>query len=328
MLVVSHPELKGLFAETLENSLQNAGLSFEWTLFPSGEAQKNLSTVYGLYDACAQAHIDKKNAVVALGGGVVQDTSNYLAATYLRGVPFIQIPTTLLSQVDAGIGGCAVDHPAGKSLIGQFYQPRAVIMDSSTLKTLPKNELVNGIAEIINKVICLGGSRTDGFNQDIRAIINGDENKALDYVKSSNKVKLGIIERDETGTNETRFLLDWGHTITYALERTLNYSISHGRALGIGMHGAAVLSQQLGYLSRDKVRELKQAIEDAGLPAELPVHVDNDKLINYMCLDQKVVARRKRFVLLRDFGDAFVSEGIDDNQITSCLDEIRERPIA
>lgn len=321
-LVVSHPELRVLFGKQTEQSLKESGYTVEWATFPASEQHKNLATVFKLYDACARARIDKSSAIVALGGGVVQDVSNYLSATYMRGVPFVQIPTTILSQADIGIGGCAVDHPAGKSLIGQFYQPRLVIMDSSILRTLPEDEITNGIAEIINKVMCLGGIKTDKISEDIQRIKTGDWETLREYIKLSNKVKLGIIEQDETGSRGPRLLLDWGHTITYALERTLDYSVSHGWTLGIGMHGAAILSHQLGYLDKNRVDELRRTIENTGLPTKLPSNIEADKLLQYMNLDQKVKHGQKRFVLLRDLGDAFISEYICDGQIKKCLQDI------
>ncbi|MDP1695251.1 MAG: 3-dehydroquinate synthase family protein [Candidatus Woesearchaeota archaeon] len=321
-LIVSHPELRDLFGDQTEQSLRKSGYTVEWTTFPAGERQKNLATVSRLYDASAKARIDKNSAIIALGGGVVQDITNFLAATYMRGVPFIQIPTTVLSQADTGIGGCAIDHPTGKSLIGQFYQPRLVLMDSSVLKTLPESEVTNGLAEIINKVMCLGGMKTDSINEDIQKIKAGDWGMLSDYIKLSNKIKLGIIEQDETGSRGPRLLLCWGHTITHALEKSLDYSVSHGWALGIGMYGAAILSHQLGYLDRNRVKELRRTIENTGLPTQLPSNIKTDELIKYMTLDQKVEGSKKRFVLLRDFGDAFVSDPISDKQIEDCLTEL------
>jgi 3-dehydroquinate synthase len=323
-LIVSHPELQDLFGEQTERSLRSLGYTVKWATFPAGEQQKNVETVSQLYDASANARVDKSSAIIALGGGVVQDTTNYLAATYMRGVPFVQIPTTVLSQADVGIGGCAIDHPEGKSLIGQFYQPQLVIMDSFVLRTLSEREVINGIAEIINKVMCLGGINTGKINEDVEKIKSGDWETLRKYIKMSNKVKLGIIEQDETGTRGPRLLLDWGHTITYALERTFDYSVSHGWALGIGMYGAAILSNQLGYLDKNRVDELRRTIENTGLPTQIPPNIKADELIKYMALDQKIKDGQKRFVLLRDFGDAFVSEYINDEQINNCLIEIYE----
>jgi len=319
ILIVSHPQLRNLFGERVEKSLAQAGYVSEWVVFPIGEQYKNMTTLSQLYESCVKARINKSSAIIALGGGVVQDITNYLSATYMRGVPFVQIPTTLLSQADVGMGGCAIDHPAGKSLIGQFYQPRLVVMDSSVLNTLPETEVTNGIAEIINKVMCLGGAKTEEIEKDIHKIKLVDWQTLREYIKLSNIVKKNIIEEDETGLKGLRFILDWGHTITYALERVLDYSVSHGWALGIGMHGAAMLSYQLGYLGKNKVNLLEKTIESAGLPTKLPANIQADELIKYINFDQKVKDGKKRFILLRDFGDAFISEYVSDKQIINCL---------
>jgi len=321
IIIISHPSLKKLFNKKISRSLPER-YEVTWALFPSGEKNKNADTVHRLYDKCVQAKIDKNSAIVALGGGVVQDVANYVAATYMRGVPFVQIPTTLLSQADIGVGGCSINHNKGKSLIGQFHQPCLVLMDSSSLKTLPKKELRDGIAELINKVICLGNYDSKIFSADIKKMLSANSKTLQKYIKISNKVKIKIIEKDETGISGHRFLLDWGHTITYALEKVLNYSISHGTALGIGMHGAATLSHQLGFLQKNKVKELEEIIKKSGLPTKLP-KLNKKKLLLYMRLDKKNTERGVCFILLKDgFGKAMLSDAISDEKILSCLDEI------
>ncbi len=320
ILIVSHPKIKRLFESRINKAMKN--YSVQWTLFPQGEKHKNLTTMNSLYTACAKANLDKNSVIIALGGGVVQDMANYLAATYLRGIPFVQIPTTLLSQSDIGIGGCAVNHPAGKSLIGQFYQPHLALLDSSIFKTLPQNEISSGIAEIINKVLCLGGYDTKKFEQDLAKMLARDQKTLQSYVRRANTIKLSIIEKDETGRKGSRLLLDWGHTITYALEQHLAYSVSHGWALGIGMHGAATLSSQLGYLSEDQVTHLKKIIKKASLPTKLPANVNILKLIGNMHLEQRTKKGEKKFILLQDFGKAFVSHPIGFDHILACLNKI------
>lgn len=317
ILIVSHPKIKKLLGGKIDAHLKN--YSTHWALFPQGEVHKNLTTIDGLYADCAKAGMDKNSIIIALGGGVVQDVTNYLAATYLRGVPFVQIPTTLLSQADIGIGGCAINHGANKSIIGQFFQPRLAILDSSVLESLSKKEISNGIAEIINKVLCLSGCDTKKFEKDILKMLEKDLKTLQHYVKKSNKIKIKIIEKDETGTKGFRFLLEWGHEITYALEQNSHYSFSHGWALGIGMYGAAVLSSQLGHLSEKRVAHLKKIIEKVGLPTKLPAGVNKNKLIAHM----HIVQGKKKFVLLKDFGDSFISKPLGLDQILACLDEIR-----
>lgn len=322
ILIISHQRIKKLYGSIIEKSFKNSGHVVNWAIIPVGEKYKNLDTVNSLYNKCASTRVDKSGAIVALGGGVVQDISNYLAATYMRGVPFIQIPTTILSQADVGIGGCAVDHSAGKSLIGTFYQPKFVLIDSFVLESLSQNEVINGISEIINKVVCLGGLKVKSINKDIAKIKAGDYVLAQKYIILSNKIKKEIIEQDEIGSKNLRYLLDWGHTITYALEKILNYSVSHGWALGIGMYGASKLSHKLGYLSSKKVEDIKKIITNTGLPIFLPKDINIDQLVKLMNFDQKTKNGKKRFVLLSNFGDAFLSNEIDEKLIKQCLSDI------
>jgi 3-dehydroquinate synthase len=272
-----------------------------------------------MYDRALARKIDKSSCVVALGGGVIQDLTNYLSATYLRGVPFVQIPTTLLAQADIGMGGCAIDHPKVKSLVGSFYQPKFVFIDTKFLDTLPKSEISNGIAEIINKVVCLAGQNIGDLQKDIALMKSKDHLILKKYIILSNKIKKKIIEQDEIGFKGSRQVLDFGHTVTYALERILNYRISHGTALGIGMHGGALLSFQKGVLKRTELENLKQLISLADLPLHLPKKIDLRELLNLMHCDQKIKNGKIRFVLLKGFGKPFLSKGFDDIEIKKCL---------
>ncbi|MCD6328356.1 3-dehydroquinate synthase, partial [bacterium] len=229
----------------------------------------------------------------------------------------------LLSQVDIGIGGCAVDHPLGKSLIGTFYQPRAAILDLKCLETLPGAEFVNGIAEIINKVAGLGG-KIDGLTADMPEIAARNMDKALEYIIEANRIKIAIIERDETGLSGERLALDWGHTITYAIEKVTNYQMAHGTALGIGMHGAALLSSNLGFLKPEQIEFQRKLIEMAGLPTHLPPEIDPASLIPEMRVDAKAKDGRIRFILLKDFGDTFLSEPVPEETIFSILSQMSD----
>jgi len=320
ILIVSNPAVKELHGDRLVGALGSRKVA--WALIPAGERHKNLETVASLYVECAKAQIDREACIIALGGGVVQDITNFVAATFKRGVPFIQIPTSLLSQVDIGIGGCAVDHPLGKSLIGTFYQPRAAILDLKCLETLPDAEFVNGIAEIINKVAGLGG-KIDELKADMPEIAARNPDKALQYIMEANRIKISIIERDETGLSGERLVLDWGHTITYAIEKVTNYEMAHGTALGIGMHGAALLSANLGFMSPERVELLREVIEMAGLPTHLPEKIAAESLLPEMRNDAKAKDGKIRFILLRDFGEAFLSEPVPDSDVEKVLRQLR-----
>jgi len=320
VLIVSNPIVKELHGERLMAGLPKKDAS--WALIPAGERHKNLETVSKLYVECAKARMDREGCIIALGGGVVQDIANFVAATFKRGVPFVQIPTSLLAQVDIGIGGCAVDHRLGKSLIGTFYQPRAAVLDQKCLETLPESEFINGIAEIINKVAGLGG-KTCELKTDMPDIVSRNMNRVLGYIMEANRIKIAIIERDETGLSGERLVLDWGHTITYAIEKVTNYEMAHGTALGIGMHGAAILSRELGYMPAKRVELLREVISMAGLPTHLPPEIEPAKLVLAMRNDAKAQNGTPRFILLKDFGNAFLSEPIPDVEIEHLLRQLQ-----
>lgn len=320
VLVVSNPEVKRLHGERLSAALNSPNVG--WALIEEGEKHKTLETVAELYLKCAEARLGRESCIVAFGGGVVQDITNFVAATFKRGIPFIQIPTTLLSQVDIGIGGCAVDHPLGKSLIGAFYQPRAAILDLECLATLPETEFVNGIAEIINKAAGLGG-KAEQLKEDMPRILARVPETLMDYIIESNRTKIEIIEKDETGLSGDRLVLDWGHTITYAIEKASGYAMPHGKALGIGMHGAAILSANLGFLDPERVELQRELIEMAGLPTTLPKDMDRERLLTEMRQDAKAKNGQIRFILLMDFGQPFLSEPIPDGELQRVLGQLR-----
>ncbi|MFA6548219.1 MAG: 3-dehydroquinate synthase family protein [Candidatus Magasanikbacteria bacterium] len=269
--VVTHSKLKKIYGDQISYILKKTGRKIHWIFIPQGEVNKNLESVQKLYTEFIKARIDKSSSVIAFGGGMLQDLVCYSAATYLRGVPFIQIPTTVLSQADIGVGGCAIDHPSGKSLIGTFYQPKLVLIDTKFISTLPEEEIQNGIAEIINKVVCLGGKNISTLYDDIPKLILKNEKMMLHYITQSNLIKLSIIEKDETGLCDTRMILDFGHTLTYALERATNYTLKHGFALGIGMRMALLLSEQFANLSKKTSAQVLQLIKRGGLPIHIPL---------------------------------------------------------
>ena len=321
-VIVSHPELKQLFSNKIEQSLGAKGARIDWVLIPQGEKSKTLETVEFLYAEFANLKVTKSTPIIALGGGVLQDVVNFTSATYLRGVPFIQVPTSLLSQADIGIGGCAGDHPKGKSLIGTFYQPGGAILDSSLLASLPLDEIKNGISEIINKTVCLGGLKPAKLAKDIDTLLSRDEKKLSEYVMRSNAVKLSIIEKDEMGLEGKRFALDFGHTLTYAIEKATDYTMPHGFALGIGMNAALMLSEEKAGLSQKVSEEVRMLIKKAGLPLNIPGELKIEELLALMHVDQKARDGSIRFALISKIGKPFLSEKITDEELTTLLSKL------
>jgi 3-dehydroquinate synthase len=319
VVIVSHPEIKKIWGERIEEELKKSNRTINWILLPPGEQIKNLETVSSLYMLFNEYKVDKSSAVIALGGGVLQDLTDFSTATYMRGVPFIQIPTTLLSQADIGIGGCAVDHPKGKSLIGTFYPPKLAILDASFLTTLSKEELQNGLAEVINKVICLGGKHLETFLDDIPKMLDKDLDLLSKYISESNAIKLSIIESDEIGIHSKRFAVDFGHTLTYALERATNFTIPHGIVLGVGMRAALLLSEELCGFSHEESLHIQKIIEETGLLTHIPNNIDSQTLVTLMHVDQKVRHGKVRFVLLKKIGEPVILQEVEDEKLLSLI---------
>ena len=324
VIVVSHPELRDLYAAKLEASLGKAGRSVHWILVPSGEKNKTLASVAKLYSEFASQEVSKRTPVIALGGGVMQDLVNFACATFLRGVPFIQVPTTLLSQADIGIGGCAIDHPKGKSLVGTFYQPKAAVLDTDFLGSLPLNEIRSGISEIINKVVCLKGERPSELRKALPKLLTRDPKTTSRYILKSNATKLAIIRGDETGIRGKRVALDFGHTLTYAIEKATDYKMPHGFALGIGMRAALLLSEEKAGFPPAITKEIVALIEAAGLPICMPAELKPQTLLSLMHVDQKVKDGMVRFVLLSKIGKFFVSEGVSDEELFKLIGKMYE----
>jgi 3-dehydroquinate synthase len=317
-IIVTDTTVEGLYAEVLERGLANAGFEVTILEVPSGEEQKSLETAGRLYDDLTEAYAERTTPVLALGGGVIGDLAGFVAATYMRGVPLIQVPTTLLAQVDSSIGGkTAVNHGRLKNIIGTFYQPRMVVADIDTLKTLPEIELANGLAEVIKSAAIR--------NKSFFNFLDINMNKALEYhpsvletiVLETARIKADIVEKDEKEEG-LRGILNFGHTIGHAIEAVSNYELKHGQAVAIGMMAAAKISSRMEILDGVEIVRLEKIIEKAGLPTEMP-DIDKEAVWQAMQHDKKVLDDRIRFVLLRSIGSAFISDEVDPALVEEVL---------
>lgn len=323
-LIITDTTTGRFYGNKLEDTLRKGGVNTNVFTMRDGEHYKTQATVGKIVEFALQKRIGPPSGfVVSLGGGVVQDVANYFSAIYRRGTKFVQMPTTLLSQTDIGIGGCAIDTAGAKSVIGTFYQPKAVVADVGLLRSIPKTEISNGLAEVI-KVVCLSGNKIQSIDNDIKAMLSRDMHVLKEYVILGNNVKKGIIEKDERGEKGLRYFVDFGHTIAYAYERAMDFNVPHGAAVGIGLCGAALLSNQKGFLSRKDVDRVYKMVKAAGLPSALPEQIDAAKLVSLMHYDQKVDASgRVRFILLKGFGKPFLSKGIQDKEILRCVNRLK-----
>lgn len=309
--VVSNTTVAPLYLEKLAQPLRDAGVSVIAIVLPDGEAYKNGETLNLIYDALLANRCERTTTLIALGGGVVGDLTGYAAATYLRGVPFIQIPTTLLSQVDSSVGGkTGINHPLGKNMIGAFYQPQLVLADIATLHTLPPRELSAGLAEVIK----YGLIRDADFFEWLER--NMDQLRALDdalmsyaiYRSCQNKAE--VVAADERESGE-RALLNLGHTFGHAIENAMGYGVwLHGEAVAAGTMLAADLSYRMGWLDNGSVSRMKQIFEAAGLPTVAPA-LGVERYLDLMGLDKKVRDGKLRFVLQQGIGKSVLTSDYD-----------------
>ena len=308
--IVTNDVVAPLYLERLTRQLERLGVHCIPVVLPDGEANKNWQTLNLIFDALLSHNAERKTTLIALGGGVVGDMTGFAAACYQRGAPFIQIPTTLLAQVDSSVGGkTAINHPLGKNMIGAFYQPRMVLADMDLLATLPERELSAGIAEVI-KYGLLGDADFLAWLEANMDKLRARDPAALQYaVRRSCEMKAEIVGQDEKEQG-VRALLNLGHTFGHAIEAGLGYGAwLHGEAVGAGMVLAAAASQALGWLSEQDVERVVRLIAAAGLPVQSP-DFGLEEWMRHMGHDKKVESGVIRFVLLKQLGQAVIQAGL------------------
>ncbi|MCX7912687.1 MAG: 3-dehydroquinate synthase, partial [Dehalococcoidales bacterium] len=317
-VIITDSTVRPLYGETVFRSLEESGFTAATFEVPAGEGSKTLASAAALYDRLVEFGAERTTPVLALGGGVIGDLAGFTAATYMRGLPLVQLPTTLLAMVDASIGGkTAVDHGKLKNIIGVFHQPAMVIADTLTLKTLPRDEVINGLAEVIKSAL-IRSRRLFEFLESNTGQITGLEGAALESViGASARIKAEIVARDEREEN-LRALLNYGHTVGHAIEAASDFAIRHGQAVAIGMVAEAEIAHRLGSLRTDELERLKNLIRSYGLPVRIP-ELDADAVMNAMQHDKKVKAAKLRIVLLRTIGSAFLSDGVDPALVREVL---------
>jgi 3-dehydroquinate synthase len=309
--VVTNVTVAPLYLETLTAPLKAAGVNVTPIILPDGESYKNSDTLNLIYDALLQNRCDRNTTLIALGGGVVGDLAGYAAATYLRGVPFIQIPTTLLAQVDSSVGGkTGINHPLGKNMIGAFYQPQLVLADISTLDTLPARELSAGLAEVIKYGLIRDLPFFEWLEENMPALVSLDEAALGHAIYRSCANKAEVVSADEREAGE-RALLNLGHTFGHAIENAMGYGVwLHGEAVAAGTMLAADLSRRMGWLSEDDYARMLHIMEAAALPVQAPA-LGVDRYLELMGLDKKVQDGKIRFVLQQGIGKSLVTSDYD-----------------
>jgi 3-dehydroquinate synthase len=320
-VIITNPVVKKLYGTQLKQCLVDAGLSATVMEVPEGEEYKSLESAGTLYQQLAEFGAERSTPILALGGGVIGDLAGFVAATYMRGVPLVQLPTTLLAQCDSSIGGkTAVNHGQLKNEIGAFYQPKMTISDTITLKTLPREDLTSGLGEVIKYAIIKDEQFFVYLEKHLDLIKALDDNVLEDIVANSARIKAEVVEIDEKDTG-LRNILNFGHTVGHAVESVTNFQVAHGQAVAIGMIAAAKIASELGIFDSGSVTRLKNLLEKAGLMTKLPVP-EVKQVMQTMRYDKKVQSGKIRFVLPRTIGQVFIADDVSNAIVEKVLGEM------
>lgn len=322
VLVVSNPSILKQYGDRLQTSIQAAGFTVETCLLPPGERFKTPTTLQKIYDAALRMRLERSSTMVALGGGIIGDMTGFAAATWLRGINFVQVPTSLLAMVDASIGGkTGVNHPQGKNLIGAFHQPRLVAIDPMVLKTLPPREFRAGMAEVIKYGIIWDDTLFSALEAskrlDQQRYISDDLLQQI--LTASCQAKAHVVTQDEKESG-LREILNYGHTIGHAVESLTGYRlVNHGEAVAIGMVAAGAIALSMNWWKTTDFDRQNALIEKCGLPTKLPEGLDHGAIVAALQTDKKVKAGQVRFVLPRKIGQVEVTSDVTPQLITQAL---------
>ena len=318
--IITNTTVAPLYLAALRGALEARGVAVVSIVLPDGEEHKMWETLNRIFDALLEHRCERGTALIALGGGVIGDLAGFAAAVYRRGVPYLQVPTTLLAQVDSAVGGkTAINHPLGKNMIGAFHQPLAVISDTDTLATLPSRELAAGLAEIIKYGVIRDAPFFEWLEANLARLVRRDAEALVYAIERSCANKAEVVAQDELETGP-RALLNLGHTFGHAIEAGTGYGTwLHGEAVAAGMLLAAKLSQRLGHLTAEDTRRLGALLKAAGLPLD-PPPLGVERYLELMGHDKKVTGGRIHFVLLKRIGEAYVSGDVPRAALAAVLE--------
>ncbi len=317
--VVADDKVAALYGTLFIDSLKKAGIDAALFTFPEGEHNKTLQTVGTLASQLAQAGFDRHDALIAFGGGVTGDITGFLASAYMRGIPFVQVPTTLLSQVDSSVGGkTGVDIPEGKNLIGAFYQPEAVYIDIGLLKTLPEDQLLGGLAEVIKHGIIRDKDFFSFLEKNRQAILDRDQKMIEKTVYKCCQIKAEVVSEDER-EGGIRKILNFGHTIGHAVEGASDYSLIHGFAVSIGMVAASRLAVANNILSEKENKKIYNILSAYKMPVEVPASLDRKRIKRYILTDKKAVSGQVFYVFPTEIGNTTITDKVTEEQVDLVL---------
>lgn len=314
--IISNPTVYKLYGKAVLKSIKASGFDVIPVIIPDGEKYKDISIVQNIYGELLKHRLDRASALIALGGGVIGDIAGFAASTYMRGISYIQVPTTLLAQVDSSVGGkTGVNHKLGKNMIGTFYQPRLVWIDVDTLKTLPRRELLAGLAEVIKYGVIWDKELFESLELNKDKILNLDRSALVHIIKRSCEIKAEVVSKDERESG-LRAILNYGHTIGHAIETVTEYKrYLHGEAVAIGMCLEAKLSNMLNFTDTTQVLRIKALIDLYGLPSETQADLDINNILSSIQLDKKAIAGELRFILPEKIGRVKIYKGVTERAI-------------
>jgi shikimate kinase/3-dehydroquinate synthase len=320
--IISDETVFPIYGARIKKILGKAGFAVNCCVVPPGEASKNIAQAVQIYDFLIERRVERNDVIVALGGGMIGDLAGFVAATFLRGLPWVQVPTSLIAMTDASIGGkVAIDHPLGKNLIGAFHQPRLVLADVKTLTTLPQHELISGWAEVIKHGLILDAGFLQLIEDKTEDLIKLKPDITAKVIARSTAIKCQVVSEDERETGR-RIILNYGHTIAHGIEAASKYErFLHGEAVAIGMMGAARLSHRLGLLSQNALERHKALLQKFGLPTDCS-GVPLSDVLAAMELDKKVRGKVIQWVLLEEIGKAIIRSDIPAREVSSVLEEV------
>ncbi|MCD6461104.1 3-dehydroquinate synthase [bacterium] len=318
--VITNEVVKQWYLKPLINNLTENGFEVSSIILPDGEKTKSITYLETLYHEMLKSHFDRNSFVVALGGGVVGDLAGFAASSYMRGIPFVQIPTTLLSQVDSSVGGkTGINLKEGKNLVGAFYQPKIVLIDPLVLKTLEIRQLKAGFAEVIKYAVIHGKTFFDYLVNNLYDILALEEKSLSHIIAVSCEIKAYVVEQDERESG-LRAILNFGHTVGHAIEALTDYdSFVHGEAISVGMAAACRLAEQKTGFSKKDTARVKNLIIKSGLPVDIPEQLSADKIIEYMKHDKKVKDGKIRFILPDKIGNARIVNNVTEDDMKRAI---------
>jgi len=324
--VISDENVFSLYGSKLEGILKDAGFAVNSFVVPPGEGTKSMDYAIKIYDFLVEHRAERDDIIIALGGGMVGDLAGFVAATFLRGMPWVQVPTSLVAMVDASIGGkVGVNHPEGKNLIGAFYQPNLVLADCQTLTTLPQRELTSGWAEVIKHGMMLDEEFVQFLESSVNELIKLEPELLIRAIARSAAIKSQVVSQDEKEKEGKRTILNYGHTIAHGLEAATKYKrFLHGEAVAIGMVGAAKLSQRLGILPSATMERQQALLQKFGLPTVFS-GLDLTEITRAMELDKKVKEKSIRWVLLQDIGKVVIRNDVPQQDVLVILRELAKQ---